>query len=80
MIILCHWPRLFASILVGIISGGECVYPILGMFCAQPVFYPQQVYLNIVDRLILRGYDGCIGRNSVWMTNRSAFFARSIQC
>ena len=28
----------------------------------------------------LRGYDGCIGRNSVWMTNRDALFVRSIQC
>ena len=27
-----------------------------------------------------RGYDGCIGRNSVWMTNRAALFVRSIQC
>ena len=24
--------------------------------------------------------DGCSGRNSVWMTNRAALFARSIQC
>ena len=28
----------------------------------------------------LRGSDGCSGRNSVWMTNRAALFARSIQC
>ena len=27
-----------------------------------------------------RGYDGCSGRNSVWMTNRATFFARPIQC
>ena len=27
-----------------------------------------------------RGYDGCSGRNSVWMTNRAALFALSIQC
>ena len=27
-----------------------------------------------------RGYDGCSGLNSVWMTNRAALFARSIQC
>ena len=27
-----------------------------------------------------RGSDGCIGRNSVCMTNRAAPFARSIQC
>ena len=28
----------------------------------------------------LRGSDGCSGRNSVWLTNRAALFARSIQC
>ena len=27
-----------------------------------------------------RGSDGCSGRNSAWMTNRAARFARSIQC
>ena len=27
-----------------------------------------------------RDLDGCSGRNSVWMTNRAALFARSIQC
>ena len=27
-----------------------------------------------------RGSDGCSGRNSVWMTSRSALFARYIQC
>ena len=27
-----------------------------------------------------RGSDGSSGRNSVWMTNRAALFARSIQC
>ena len=27
-----------------------------------------------------RGSDGCSGRDSVWMTNRDALFARSIQC
>ena len=27
-----------------------------------------------------RGSDGCSGRNSVWMNNRAARFARSIQC
>ena len=27
-----------------------------------------------------RGYDCCRGRTSVWMTNRAALFARSVQC
>ena len=27
-----------------------------------------------------RGFDGCSGRNSVWITNRAALFAQSIQC
>ena len=29
---------------------------------------------------LFRGSDGCSDRKSVWMTNRAAFFARSIQC
>ena len=28
----------------------------------------------------LRGYDGCSGQNSVYMTNIAALFARFIQC
>ena len=27
-----------------------------------------------------RGFDGCSGQKSAWMTNRAAIFARSIQC
>ena len=61
------------------IRGWVCISNPRNVF-AQPVLYPQQVYLRIVESLILRGSNGCSGRNSVWMTNRAALFARSIQC
>ena len=38
------------------------------------------IFLNDIGSSRFRGYDGCSGRNSVWMTNRAAIFARSIQC
>ena len=42
----------FVSILVGVITGSECLCPTLGMFCAQLVFPPPQLYLRILDHLI----------------------------
>ena len=52
MPILCQWSRIFVSVLVGIISGSECVCPTLGMFYAQLVFPPPQVYLRILEHLV----------------------------
>ena len=80
MLLLCQWPRLFASLLVVILYGGECVCPTLGMFFSHLFSPPPQVSLRRVDHLILRGYGGCSGRNSVCMTNRAALLAHSIQC
>ena len=37
-------------------------------------------FLEEIGSSRFRGSDGCSGRNSVWMTNRAALFARSIQC
>ena len=50
------------------------------MSYARLVVPPQQVSLRRVDHLVSGGSDGSSGLNSLWMTNISALFARSIQC
>ena len=52
--LLCQWTRLFATLLEVILSGSECVFPTLGMFCVRPVplTSPHQEFLWIVDRLV----------------------------
>ena len=41
---------------------------------------PPTIFLKESGLSCFRGYDGCSGWNSVWMTNRAALFARYIQC
>ena len=50
------------------------------MYCDQLVVPPPTSFLKESGLSCFRGSDGCSGRNSVWMTNRAAIFARSIQC
>ena len=48
------------------------------VLCSASFPYPASL-LKESGSSRFRGYDGCSGRNSVWMTNRAALFARSIQ-
>ena len=51
------------------------------MHATCPAISPSPVgFLNKSGSSRFRGSDGCSGRNSVYMTNRAALFARSIQC
>ena len=43
--------------------------------CPSPAILPKESGSSC-----FRGSDGFSGRNSVWMTNRAALFAQSIQC
>ena len=48
------------------------------VFCSASCPSPAS-FLNESGSFRFRGSDGCSGRNSVWMTNRAALFAWSIQ-
>ena len=50
---LCQKSRLFVSILVGILSGSECVCTALGMFYDHLGLPPLQNVLRRMDQLIL---------------------------
>ena len=80
MHILCQLPRLFVSVLLGILSDSGFVCPTLGMFWARQFFSSPASFLEDIGSSSLRGSDGCSGQNSVWMTNRAALFACYIQC
>ena len=43
--------------------------------CPSPASFLKEIGLSH-----FRGSEGCSGRNSAWMTNRAALFARSTQC
>ena len=46
-----------------------------------PAIFPSPaIFLKESGSSNSRGSDGCSGRNSVWITNRAALSARSIQC
>ena len=49
------------------------------VFCSASFPSPSS-FLKESGSSLLRGSGGCSNRNSVWMTNRAALFARSIQC
>ena len=49
------------------------------VLCSASSPYPAS-FLKDSGSSRFRGSDGCSGQNSVWMTNRAALFARSIQC
>ena len=49
------------------------------VLCLASCPYPAS-FLKESGSSCFRGYDACSGRNSVWMTNRAAFFAQFIQC
>ena len=80
MPLLCKWSRMFVSLLVEIPSESECLCPTIGISCARIVVPPPPVSLKESGLSCFRGYDGCSGWNSVWMTNRAVIFAQSIQC
>ena len=52
MPLLCHWSRMFVSILVGITSESECLCPTLVMFCARLVVTPLPFSLRRLDHLV----------------------------
>ena len=80
MPLLCQWSRMFVSLLVEIPSESECLCPTIGISCARIVVPPPPVSLKESGSYCFRGYDGCSGWNSVWMTNRAVIFSQSIQC
>ena len=48
-------------------------------FCLDSCPFPAS-FLKESGLSVFRGYDGYSGRNSVWMTNKAAVFARSTHC